>query len=228
MIIIDDAVVLSKINLKENDRLISLYSKEHGRITVRFPSVNKPNSRLKAFCEPFVNACFRIYYKRNAEIGSGTGGKILSVFPEIRKDYKKTSLALQFCQFAKRLTPEHQPNIHKYNLLVESLKQMEAVSQIDSRYFYMHSCAFVLRFMHTAGFGMDKPVLGLTREFWDKIHNTPLSELNFEHEEQETLNKTRYIVNRFLERYLDKPLQNLHEYNAMKSTKKQSEQKIKI
>ncbi len=227
MIIIDDAIVLSKINLKENDRLISLYSKEHGRISVRFPSVNKPNSKLKAFCEPFVNACYRIYYRRNADIGSGTGGKIISVFAGIRKDYKKTSLALQFCQFAHRLTPEHQPNIYKYNLLVESLKQVEEIEQIDTRHFYMYSCAFVLRFMHTAGFGMDKPVLGLSAEFWDKIHNTPLHELNFEDEEQETLNKTRYIVNRFLERYLDKPLQNLHEFNAMKSTQ-QSKQKINI
>ncbi|MBT4403187.1 MAG: DNA repair protein RecO, partial [Elusimicrobiaceae bacterium] len=218
MVIIDDAVVLSKTDFKENDRLISLYSKEHGRIAVRFPSVNKPNSKLKAFCEPFTQACYRIYYRRNADIGSGTGGKIISVFAGIRKDYKKTSLALEFCQFAKRLTPEHQPNILKYNLLVESLKEVEAVSQIDSRYFYMYSCAFVLRFMHTAGFGLDKPVLGLSKAFWDKIHNTPLSELSFEGEEQETLDKTRYIVNRFLERYLDKPLQNIHEYNTQKAT----------
>ncbi|MBT3955373.1 MAG: hypothetical protein HOF38_04375, partial [Elusimicrobiaceae bacterium] len=176
------------------------------------------NSKLKAFCEPFTQACYRIYYRRNADIGSGTGGKIISVFAGIRKDYKKTSLALEFCQFAKRLTPEHQPNILKYNLLVESLKEVEAVSQIDSRYFYMYSCAFVLRFMHTAGFGLDKPVLGLSKAFWDKIHNTPLSEISFENEEQETLDKTRYIVNRFLERYLDKPLQNIHEYNTQKAT----------
>jgi len=217
MVIIDDAIVLNKRNFKENDRLCSLYTKEHGRIFVKFPSVNKSNSRLKAFSEPFAHACYRIYYKRNHDIGCCTGGKISGVFADNRKDFKKTSLALQFCELVYRLTPEHQPNIEKYNLLLKSLEEIQEIAFIETEFLYAYVCAFVLRFMHTAGFGMDKPAMGIDEEFWRQIHLLPLNRLNFSDMNAENLNKTTYIVNKFLEKYLDKPLQNLYEFAANKS-----------
>jgi len=207
MVLTDEGIILVRQNFREADRMVCLYTRSHGRVNLRFPGVNRAPGKMKALSEPFVHAAYRIYVKRGAAIGCVTGGKIESVFAPVRMDSARTKLALHFFELMFKLTPESQPSEEKFNFLLSSLKALETTKITPAL-----SPAFILRLMTLAGFGMDKPALGIPYDFWEKMHNTPLRELNFEtKEEQINISKSAYICRRFLNNYLPYPLNTLKE-----------------
>jgi len=64
--------------------------------------------------------------------------------------------------------------------------------------------------MAAAGFGLDHPVLQITPEFWSRMHEDAFSSLNFsEPEDLLSLGKCQEVCRRFLNQYLNFPLQTL-------------------
>lgn len=188
--------------------MISAYSLNHGRIVLRFPGVNKEASKLKAFSEPFVNSEVRVYLRTNASIGCATGGKLNTVYPNLRTNVRKTNLALFFCELMHRLTPEQNPNPNKFYLLENSL------SELDNFKFNEASApAFLLRLMQLSGYGVEeKPLLNIPADFWAALHKEDLHNLTFNTAEDIVyLNKARYVCRRFLNKYLTYPLNTVGE-----------------
>ena len=218
----DDIIVLLRQNFRERDRMICVYSLNHGRMALRLPGVNRSDSKLKAISETFANSCARIYIRRNATIGCITGGKLKTVYPNIRQDIKKLELASFFCELFYRLTPLANPNPEKFYLLQSALNTLEnyPVNQILAP-------AFLLRLMQESGFGLkDKPVLSINEEFWDNLHTLPFDNLAFLNEaEVLDLNKTRYVCQRFLNRYLTYPLHTIKQLEITTSVQIQEELK---
>lgn len=198
----DSGIILLRQDFRETDRVACLYTRDHGRINVRFPSVLRPQGKLKALCEPFTLADYRIYARRGGTIGTVTGGKIVSVFPNIRCDLRRTALALHFCELMYRLTPMHQPSAEKFDLLASALTELE-YGEVNAAF----APAFTLRLMTLAGFGLDHPVLQIDGEFWRKMHEEKLSDLKFSSpQDLLALAKCGSVCRRFLNRYLAYPL----------------------
>ncbi len=202
MIFTDDAVVLFRQDFREADRKVSLYTREHGRLNARFPSVCKPMGKLKALSEPFSHGAYRVYVRRGGVIGTVTGGKVTSVFPRVRADLKRTTLAMHFCELLMRLTPAHQPSEEKFELLVKSLTELEYGEPTPA-----FAAAFTLRLMRAAGFVLERPVLKISEDFWRRMHEAPLSSLDISApEDLLSLAKCNSVCRRFLNQYLTYPL----------------------
>lgn len=207
MIFTDNGIILLRQDFREADRIVSLYTREHGRLNVRVPSVMRQTGKLKALIEPFVCAEYRIYVRRGGVMGTLTGGKINSVFPAIRTDLKRLTLALHFCELVLRMTPLHQPSEGKFDLLHQALTELE-ISGPNSSF----QAAFTLRLMTLAGFGLDHPVLQITPEFWQKMHEEKFSNLLFtEPEDLLSLAKCNNVCRRFLNQYLTYPLRTAED-----------------
>lgn len=190
----DSAVVLVKRDIREADRVVSVYTRTRGRMNIRFPGVNRGLSKLKALAEPFVCSDIRIYLRNGSYSGVATGGKINSVFPGIRADSGKTSLALHFCELMYRMTPELQANEDKFFLMVGALEYLNRNIPHPAM-----RAAFTFRLMRLAGFGLANPVLGISRGFWDRLHDAPYGELVFPSPaEKEELLKAEYVIARFI------------------------------
>lgn len=218
----DDIIVLLRQNFRERDRMICVYSLNHGRMALRLPGVNRSDSKLKAISEPFANSCARIYIRRNATVGCITGGKLKNIYPNIRQDIKKMEMASFFCELFYRLTPLANPNPEKFNLLQSAMQTLEnyPVNQVLAP-------AFLLRLMQESGFGLkDKPVLSINEELWDKMHTIPFDNLAFLNDINVLdLNKTRYVCQRFLNRYLAYPLHTIKQLELTTATQIQEELK---
>lgn len=208
MIFTDSGIVLFRQDFREADRVIALYTLEHGRINLRLPGVNRDKGKLKPFSEPFACANYRIYVKKQNAMGTVTGGKLEHIFPTIRTDLKRQSLAFHFCELMMRLTPLHQPSAEKYHLLRQALTELDK-SGVNAAF----ATAFTLRLMSAAGFGLDHPVLQISTEFWEKMHYDAFSSLIFEEpEDLLSLSKCHEVCRRFLNQYLNFPLQTLKPF----------------
>ena len=203
MIFTDSGIVLLRQDFRETDRIVSIYTRQHGRFHARLPGVSRPAGKLKALCEPFVYADYRIYVRRGGVIGTVTGGKSIRIFPHIRQDLKRLQLAFHCCELVLRLTPLHQPSEKKFNLLLTALNALEEDGANTA-----FASAFTLRLMTLAGFGIDHPVLKIPTEFWKKMHEDDFSALHFSQpEDLFSLAKCNNICKRFLDNYLTYPLQ---------------------
>lgn len=208
MIFTDSGIVLFRQNFREADRIIALYTLQHGRINLRLPGVNRARGKLKALSEPFTCAAYRIYVRSGNVLGTVTGGKIAHVFPHIRQDLKRQTLAFHFCELMMRLTPPHQPSAEKYRLLLQALTELD-LGQPNAAF----APAFTLRLMAAAGFGLDRPVLQITPQFWQRMHEDEFSALNFTNaEDLLSLSKCNEVCRRFLNAYLNYPLQTLKPF----------------
>ncbi|HUT86415.1 MAG TPA: DNA repair protein RecO [Elusimicrobiales bacterium] len=213
----DFTITLIRKPIRESDIIASVYTKTRGRFNIRFPGVKKHKGKLKIFAEPFVWAELRVYLRTGASVGCITGGKVCSVFKNIRKDLTKTQLALHFCELMFKLTPIHQPNEDKYFLLLSALKSLNDYAPSDAI-----RESFTLRLMQTAGFGVKNPPLGIDLQFWNKLHEGDFHNLNITGEkEAEYLSKTKYIITRFLNQHFDIPLKTLSFIGKLNSAKEQ-------
>lgn len=208
MIFTDSGIILFRQEFREADRMVSLYTREHGRLNARLPGVLRAAGKLKAVSEPFACADYRFYVRRGGTVATITGGKINSIFPHIRQDLKRTTLAMHFCELIQRLTPLHQPSEAKYELLLAALTELE-LGEINSAF----AAAFTLRLMTLAGFGLERPVLKISAEFWRRMHEAELSSLVFsEPEDLLALSKCNSVCRRFLNQYLTFPLNTLKNF----------------
>lgn len=220
MIFTDSGIVLFRQDFREADRIVCLYTRRHGRINVRLPGVNRAKGKLKALSEPFTSADYRIYARSARVLGTVTGGKIAHVFPTIRHDLTRQTLALHFCELMMRLTPLHQPSEQKFHLLLQVLTELE-YGQPNPAFVP----AFTLRLMAAAGFGLDHPVLKITPQFWKRMHEDAFSSLDFtEAEDLLSLAKCNEVCRRFLNQYLTYPLQTLKDFRLDSSSLEQVHQ----
>lgn len=208
MIFTDSGIILFRQEFREADRMVSLYTREHGRLNARLPGVLRAAGKLKSVSEPFACADYRFYVRRGGTVATITGGKINTIFPHIRQDLKRTTLAMHFCELIQRLTPLHQPSEAKYELLLAALTELE-LGEINSAF----AAAFTLRLMTLAGFGLERPVLKISAEFWRRMHEDELSSLVFsEPEDLLALSKCNSVCRRFLNQYLTFPLNTLKNF----------------
>ncbi len=202
MIFTDSGVILYRQPFRESDRIVSVYTRAHGRLNARLPGVARTTGKLKALGEPLTLAEYRFYVKRGGVLATLTGGKIHSVFPSVRSDLKRTHLALHCCELLLRLTPLHQVSEAKFELITTALTELE-YGEVTPAF----SAAFTLRLMMLAGFGLDHPVLQIPPTFWQRMHEDKFSNLVFDDPQDLLyLAKCNSVVRRFLDRYLTYPL----------------------
>lgn len=208
MIFTDTGIVLFRQDFREADRIAALYTLEHGRINLRFPGVNRAKGKLKALSEPFACAAYRVYVRGGSALGTVTGGKLESVFPSVRRSLKRQTLAMHCCELIMRLTPQRQPSPGKYRLLLQALTELEYADPTPA-----FAPAFTLRLMEQAGFGLDRPVLQISSEFWRRMHEDAFSSLDFTSaEDLLSLAKCNEVCRRFLNQYLNFPLKTLQPF----------------
>jgi len=172
-----------------------------GKAVLRFPGANKPKGILKAASEPFARADFRIYLRQPAAVGCATGAKLLDIYPFIRADYSRTAAALCLCAMLMRATPYRQPSEDKYLLLSGFL---DALERGDASPWL--ALSYSLRLMQLAGYGMEKPISGVSRQLWDSLHDFSFMDFSSLDGYETQRARVRFVVDRFAEKHLDNML----------------------
>jgi DNA repair protein RecO (recombination protein O) len=117
-----EGIVLAKRNFGEADRIFSIYSKEHGRLSLIGKGVRKPGSRKRGHLEVFNKIKFSAVATKGIDLI--TEAEIIDIYPEIRKNLNKVSLAYYFTEVIGRTTHEKEVNEHVFFLLEDYLNKL--------------------------------------------------------------------------------------------------------
>ncbi len=115
----DEGVVLSTIKLGEADRILTIFTRENGKVRAVAKGVRKTKSRWGGRLEPFTRVDLLIYRGRNLD--TITSADIIEAHPGLRTDYVKLTSAAALAELVDKISPDRERSGSTYDLLLAGL-----------------------------------------------------------------------------------------------------------
>ena len=141
-------LVLRKRDLGERDRIVTLLTRERGKLDAVVQGARKPGSKSSGASEVFTEA--RIQYADGRSLGIVTQWDIVRPYVELRSNLGMLARAAYVCEVTERMVDEAEPCADVYDLLSAALTLIEAAHgdpDIVVR-------TFLLRLLGERGYGL--------------------------------------------------------------------------
>ena len=120
------AIVLRVTDYNDRDALLTVLSRDHGKLTIKARGLRRKNSPLTAPCQLLAFGEFTLFeYKGQYTINEAHS---IELFSPLRRDLNKLSLGTYFAQAAEVISQEDPPNPELQSLLLNCLY---ALSHLD-------------------------------------------------------------------------------------------------
>ncbi len=132
------AIVLRRRDMGEADRLLTVLTRERGKLTLLAKGVRRPASRKAGHIEPFTYV--DLLLARSHSLDLVTQAETIKAHRSLREDLLCSSWAYYLCELADAFTQEADPTELVFDLLLESLDRLDADSDpaLVARYFEIH------------------------------------------------------------------------------------------
>ncbi len=115
-------IVISKVDFKENDRILTLFSPEKGKMTVTAKGVKKQNSKLRAGSEVFAFGSYVLNETRGRY--TVTGYDSIDSFHELREDFDRLSAGALLLNICNRAILPDEEQVELFTLLIRCLDKL--------------------------------------------------------------------------------------------------------
>ena len=120
------AIVLRVTDYNDRDALLTVLSRNHGKLTIKARGLRRKNSPLTAPCQLLAFGEFTLFeYKGQYTINEAHS---IELFQNLRRDLTKLSLGTYFAQVSELISQEDLPNPELQSLLLNSL---HALAKLD-------------------------------------------------------------------------------------------------
>lgn len=115
-----EGIVTRSMDYGEGHKIISIYTREAGKMSVMARGAKKLRSRHGAVTQLFTYGEYVIY--KNAHMGTLNAAEIIDSFHKLREDLMKGAYAAYVAEMVEKLTPEMEPNAFLFEQLLGALK----------------------------------------------------------------------------------------------------------
>lgn len=126
----DEGIILARRNFSEADRILSIYTKNHGRISAIAKGIRRPTSKKRGHLEIFSYVSFQITDGKG--VGLVTEVVTLNNFERLRKNLNKVSLAYFFMEVVGKITHEHERGNNLFDLILSYLERLEKENSLKA------------------------------------------------------------------------------------------------
>lgn len=140
------AIVIKEVNYRDNDKMLTLFSPEHGRLDVLSRGCRKATAKLLAASQLFICGDFQLNSTKDKHYLAGC--EITHSFFDLRKDYMKLFTAQVFLEITGAFIMPEQSDQSLYFLLINSLFALENEQNTPeyTMLFFLLKCAQVAGF----------------------------------------------------------------------------------
>ncbi len=114
-----EGIVIRTMDYGESNKIVTLFTRELGKIGVMSRGAKKPKSRLAAVSQLFIYGTF--LFQKSQGLGTLNQAEIIDSFRDVRKDLFRASYATYMVEMTDKLTEERQPNPSLFELLYQML-----------------------------------------------------------------------------------------------------------
>jgi DNA repair protein RecO (recombination protein O) len=144
----DQGVVLRTQKLGEADRIVTLLTRDHGRVRGVAKGVRRTKSKFGARLEPGSHVDIQLYVGKTFDTVTQVEA-IMNYGEVVSHDYQRWTVATAILEAAERFTSqEHEPAVKEFQLVVGGLKAL-AEQRYDSS---LILDAFLLRSLEIGGY----------------------------------------------------------------------------
>lgn len=123
-------IILARRNFGEADRILVVYSKNFGRISLIAKGIRRPKSRKRGHVEVFSLVNFQAVSGHGLDMV--TEAELVDDFKDVRKSLNKISLAYYFAEVIGRITHEGESNTELFNLIIEYLNKLKKTNGLHN------------------------------------------------------------------------------------------------
>lgn len=143
------AIVLRVTDYNDRDALLTVLSRNHGKLTIKARGLRRKNSPLIAPCQLLAYGEFTLFeYKGQYTINEAHS---LELFTALRRDLTKLSLGTYFAQVSELISQEDLPNPELQSLLLNCLFALSRLNADEQKV----KAVFELRAATLAGYMPD-------------------------------------------------------------------------
>jgi len=125
------AIVLRVTDYNDRDALLTVLSRNHGKLTIKARGLRRKNSPLIAPCQLLAYGEFTLFeYKGQYTINEAHS---LELFTALRRDLTKLSLGTYFAQVSELISQEDLPNPELQSLLLNCLFALSKLNEEERK-----------------------------------------------------------------------------------------------
>ena len=138
-----EVIVLRERDFGEADRLLTLLSPAHGKLSAIAKGVRRPTSRKAGHLDLYMRSDVILAKGRSLDIV--TQAETLDSYRPVRENLLRSSYATYVVELLDRFTPEREANPSLYQLMVRALRWMSTSENLPltARYYELHLLAMV-------------------------------------------------------------------------------------
>ncbi len=122
-----EGLVLRETEYKDADKLLTVLTKDRGKLTLRARGVRSKSSRLKSGCQLLAYSEFTVFENRGQQLIDEAVP--IALFMNLRKDIEQLSLASYFAQVAEVLSQEDYPDPELLSLCLNALYALSELNK---------------------------------------------------------------------------------------------------
>lgn len=142
-------LVLREVAYKDADKLLTVLTRDHGKMTLKARGVRRAGSPLKAPCQLLACGEFTVFEYRG--MSTINEAETIELFPELRQDLELLSLGTYFAQVAEVLSQEDYPTPELLSLTLNALYALARLNRPQ----LLIKAVFELRAACQAGYAPD-------------------------------------------------------------------------
>lgn len=120
------ALVLGTVDYGEADRVVSLLTRERGKLSAFARGARASRRRFGGVLEPFTLATVEVRERRGSELPALESAAAVRSHGAIRTDLARIGCAAYACELARELVRDHEPHVDLFDLLQAYLALLEA------------------------------------------------------------------------------------------------------
>lgn len=137
-------IVVKRRNHGETDKILTVISQKHGKISVLAKGIRKVSSRRGPGLEVFNEVMMTLHKGKFLDIV--TEVTVVDAYQKIRSDLARISIAYELCEIADILTRENQEQQEVFDLLCAHLHRLN-VGDMDCIYEFKRDILITLGFL---------------------------------------------------------------------------------
>ncbi len=132
------AIVMRRRDMGEADRLLTVFTRDRGKVTLLAKGVRRAASRKAGHLEPFTYTDLLV--AKGANLDLVTQAETIAAHRHVREDLWLSSLAYYIVELADAFTQDEDPNSLLFDLLLETLGRLDAgrSTTLAVRYYELH------------------------------------------------------------------------------------------
>jgi DNA repair protein RecO (recombination protein O) len=119
-----EGIIIKRINYGEADRILTVFTRDQGKISVKASGIRRIASRRSPHVELLNHAELSLY--RGHKYPILNEAQTINNYSEIKGDLTRVGLAYHICELIDGLCPENQDNASVFGLLQQVLEQLGA------------------------------------------------------------------------------------------------------